>query len=544
MPKVTKYEEYISDVKAGNILTNRYIKLSVDRFEKFRERDDMYFSKEAVDNAINFMQAISLFEGHKAGQPFKLEGWQAFIVANIYGFYWKDNDKRVTRTTFVFVSRKNGKSSFAAALALNQLWNDAENSPSVILAANTTSQSQDLFEKAQMFNRSLDTRRKYSKNYRNQIKTNFNNGNLKVTSSELKSIEGANASTFILDEYHQASDNKVLNSLRLSQGARENPLGIIITTAGVALGSPCHDLWSTSVNILQGNQEDDSFFPMLFGLDEGDKWDDPVNWGKSNPNLDVSITTDAIENQLVDAKNNVRNESEFKTKVLNEWVTSSMFWLSSDNILLNSKKLKLKDFNGLKCDVGIDLASVSDLTAIAIRFVKDGHSYFFHKYYLPSESLNSSVLKEYWKVMHRQKQLILTPGNVTDYDYILDDLMKLSKTNPIDAVYFDQWNATQFQINATHKGLNMVPVRQNFTYLSAPTKEFERLFLSGLITLDDNEITKFCFRNAMLKEVNGNVRITKENNRSKIDGATATIMTMQGGLLGEEEEKVYDLEIV
>ena len=258
----------------------------------------------------------------------------------------------------------------------------------------------------------------------------------------------------------------------------------------------------------------------------------------------MSITTDAIENQLVDAKNNVRNESEFKTKVLNEWVTSSMFWLSSDNILLNSKKLKLKDFKGLKCDVGIDLASVSDLTAIAIRFVKDGHSYFFHKYYLPSESLNSSVLKEYWKVMHRQKQLILTPGNVTYYDYILDDLMKISKTNPIDAVYFDQWNATQFQINATHKGLNMIPVRQNFTYLSAPTKEFERLFLSGLITLDDNEITKFCFRNAMLKEVNGNVRITKENNRSKIDGATATIMTMQGGLLDKEEEKVYDLEIV
>ena len=125
MPKVAKYEEYISDVKSGNILTNRYIKLSIERYEKFKKRDDMYFSKEAVDNAINFMEAINLFEGHKAGQPFKLEGWQAFIVANIYGFFWKNNDKRVTRTTFVFVSRKNGKSSFAAALALNQLWNDA-----------------------------------------------------------------------------------------------------------------------------------------------------------------------------------------------------------------------------------------------------------------------------------------------------------------------------------------------------------------------------------------------------------------------------------
>lgn len=541
---MTKYDEYINNVKAGKILVNRYILLAIDRFERFQNRDDMYFDEEAVDNTINFMEAISLFEGHKAGQPFKLEGWQAFIVANIYGFFWKSNDKRVTRTAFVFVSRKNGKSSFAASLALNQLWNDGEHSPSVILAANTTTQSQDLFEKAQMFNRSLDTRRKFSKNYRNQVKTNFNNGNLKVTSSELKSIEGANASTFILDEYHQASDNKVLNSLRLSQGARENPLGIIITTAGVALGSPCHDLWNTAVNILQENQEDDSFFSMLFGLDEGDKWDDPANWEKANPNLNVSVTTDAIEHQLVDAKNNIRNESEFKTKVLNEWVTSSMFWLSSDSILLNSKKLDIKDFSGLKCDVGIDLASVSDLTAIAIKFEKDGHLYFFHRYYLPSEALNSSTLKEYWKVMYRQGQLELTPGNVTDYDYILSDLMELNQVNPIDAVYFDQWNATQFQINATHEGFNMVPVRQNFTHLSAPTKEFERLFLSDKITLNDNEITKFCFRNTMLKEVNGNVRITKENNRSKIDGATATIMALQGGLLYDEEEKVYDLEII
>lgn len=536
---VCGYERYISDVLTGKIKTNQYIKLAVERYKNFSNRDDMYFNKQAVENVIDFIGNIKLWEGSKAGQQFILTDWQQFVIANIYGFFYKVTNKRVTTDVFLFMSRKMGKSTFAGAIAMNQLINDGEAAPSVILAANSTMQSSDLLKKTLNFSTSLDPKEKVLKKYRNSIKCKINSGELKIVSTNLKSIEGANASTYILDEYHQADNNDVLNSLKLSQGARSNPLGVIITTAGKNTNSPCKQLYDNSIEVLRGLKTNDNLFSLIYTLDDDDDWLDPENWIKSNPNLGVTVSSEKLKEQIEQAKFNTSDEPEIKTKVLNLWVNSVDVWLSDSLIQNKSKNIDLNTFSGLTCVVGVDLSSVSDLTAVSVLIYNpDDETYYFKtKYFLPNSALTEHKQKELYKKWHYQKEIELTAGNVVDYDYILTEILNINRILPVQAVYYDTYNATQFAINATDAGLNMQPFSQALANFNRPTKEFERLIKGNKVVIDNNQITRFCFKNVALKfDHNNNCKPVKSNDGNKIDGVISMLMALGGSLLQPKYE--------
>ena len=176
------------------------------------------------------------------------------------------------------------------------------------------------------------------------------------------------------------------------------------------------------------------------------------------------------------------------------------------------------------CFCGIDLSAVSDLAAVAFAYITDDMTYVKVLYYLPEDALNTKENKQLYGEWHRQGWLTLTPGNVVDYDYILNDLMEADKRCYINKVGYDDWNATQFVINATNNGLPMEPVSQSIGSFNRPTKEMERMILSKRCVIDDNPITRFCFKNVTMKiDHNGNTKPSKESNKNKIDGVIAII---------------------
>ena len=102
--------------------------------------------------------------------------------------------------------------------------------------------------------------------------------------------------------------------------------------------------------------------------------------------------------------------------------------------------------------------------------------------------------------------------------------MEADKRCYINKVGYDDWNATQFVINATNNGLPMEPVSQSIGSFNRPTKEMERMILSKRCVIDDNPITRFCFKNVTMKiDHNGNTKPSKESNKNKIDGVIAII---------------------
>lgn len=520
-----KYTDYANKVLSGEIAASVYVQLACKRFLNWFNNPQLEFRTDKVDKVVNFLSKLKHYQGKSNGQPFILTDWQFFIVENIFGWYYKDSSRRVIRNVYVEVGRKSGKSTLLAGIALYALLADGENGAEVDCIANTRLQARQLFEYASELSKSLDRKEKYVKRYRNQINFPLKQSKLQVLSSDASKLDGFNSSLFVEDELHAAVNSQLYDVLKSSQGMRENPLAICITSAGFDKFSFCYQMRTTCIEILYGKKEDMSQFSAIYSIDEGDDWTDPKVWKKSNPNLGITVTEDYLQEQVTQAKNNSSLEVGVRTKNFGEWISSSDIWINNDLLLQCSEKVNLNKFNDEDFGyVGVDLASVSDLTAVSVLINKDDKYYFKTKYYLPESALEGNSNSEMYKLWARQKLLEITPGNVTDYDYILKDLLKLNNKIFINKIAYDSYNSTQWAIDATAEGLPLEPFSQSLGNFNRPTKELERLIKSGKVVIDDNEITRFCFSNVILKsDYCENVKPVKSTNQNKIDGVISMI---------------------
>lgn len=521
------YYHYVEDVLNGKIVVGELIKLACQRFKDDLQREDIYFNESVVDKAINFIGTLKHFMGKSSGKHFKLENWQQFIIANIVGWYWKDGNTRRFTSSYIEVSRKNGKTALAAALCLYYLIADGEDGAEVDLAANSKEQAKIAFEFCSSFSKQLDPKGKYLKPYRDNVQFALNNSKLKVFAADDSKLDGFNASFGLIDEYHAAKNSKVRDVIKSSMGMRNNPHLCTITTAGFDKTLPCYKLRSTSIEILNKLKTDDSMFIAIYSLDDKDNWTDKDNWVKCTPNLNVTVTSKYIKEQVQSAINNPSEEVGVKTKTLNLWCDVADVWLPESYIVKASKDIHLEDFRDCECYIGVDLSATSDLTAVSYLIEKNNIYYFKTDYYLPESALVDKPDRETYKLWKQQGLITITAGNVTDYDYITNDIVAASNILNIQKIGYDKWNATQWAIHATEIGLPLEEYPQTMGNFNRPTKELERLILSGNTVIDNNEITRWCFRNVELKsDYNGNVKPNKGIKSKKIDGVIAIIQAL------------------
>lgn len=509
-----EYYQYAADVRDGKVLVGEYVKLAVERFYCLFEREDVEFREEMVDYAIDFIALLKHYTGRHAGKSFILLPWQKFAVANIYGFYKKDENgewNRLTSFVYIEMARKNGKSAFAAALCLYHLIADGEANAEVYLAANSKDQAKVSFKMCRNFVSGLDPKHKYLESFRDQINFDKTLSFMKVLAADSSKLDGPNPSMFLLDEYHAAKNSGLKDVLQSGQGMRDDPMGIIITTAGFDKLGPCYQYREMCTEILKGLKTDDTIFALIYSLDEGDDWKNESVWGKSNPNLGVTVKTKYLREQVQKAINSPSEEVGIKTKNINMWCDAETVWIPEHYILSSSSDVNFEDFRDMDCYAGIDLSSTSDLTCAAFMFPTENRYYFKVKYYLPEMALREKRFKELYGEWRRKGLITITPGNVTDYDYILNDILDIRDKVYIQKIAYDAWNATQFVINAQEKGLPMQEFSQALGNFNRPTKEMERLMLSGRAVVDNNVINRHCFRNVvMARDRNGNTKPSKQ----------------------------------
>lgn len=522
-----KYTDYAHKVLNGDIVASIYVKLACERFLNWFNNPELEFRPEKVDKVVNFLSKLKHYQGKSNCQPFILTDWQFFIVENIFGWYYKNSSRRVIRNVYVEVGRKSGKSTLLAGIALYALIADGENGAEVDCIANTRLQARQLFEYASELSKSLDRKEKYIKRYRNQINFPLKQSKLQVLSSDASKLDGFNSSLFVEDELHAAVNSQLYDVLKSSQGMRENPLAICITSAGFDKFSFCYQMRTTCIEILYGKKEDFSQFSAIYSIDEGDDWADPSVWKKSNPNLGITVTYEYLQEQVTQAKNNPSLEVGVRTKNFGEWVSTQDIWIDNNTLLEITDNIDLDKFKDEYAYVGVDLAAVSDLTAVSIMIPKEDKYYFKSKYYLPASALADNSNAELYKEWKRRGLLTITDGNVTDYDYILNDLLKANEKVYIRSIAYDSYNATQWAISATDQGLPLEPFSQSLGSFNKPTKELERLIRSGKVVIDNNEITRFCFANVVLKfDYCDNIKPTKATNQNKIDGVISMIQAL------------------
>lgn len=542
------YIKYVEDILNGDIVSCEAIRLQCEQFRKRFERDDIYFDYEDVDKRIRFVSKMRHWTGVHNKKPFILLPWQQFAFAGIFGWKWRKDNTRVTKNVLIMPVRKNGKTTLMASIALIMSTIENENGAEVDFIANSSKQANIGFTACRNLCSSIDPNNIIFKRYRDTIKVPYSNSIIQVLCSDSMTLDGYNSSCTLIDEFHGAKDWELYNVMKSSMGMRLQPLTIVCTTAGFLLdGYPLYEMRKTCLEILKGEKRDDTQFSLIYELDPGDDYHDKKNWIKCCPSLGQTVLESYIDDQITAATNQPSLEVGVKTKNFNIFCQSVDVWISSVNLDKVMQHIDLEDFINEECFIGVDLAATSDLTAVTVLFTPNANRKVYpNKYvfktlcYIPSTALESVNGTKY-KTWSKEECFKVCDGNVTDYDYILKDILDINMTNMISCIAYDSYNATQFAINATNEGLPMVPFSQSLGNFNKPTKQLERLILSEQCIIDDDPCVKWCFNNVVLRiDHNENAKPDKTTKENKID----PVISMCEALGAYLSEGHGDIEVV
>ncbi len=377
--------QYALDVVHGKLVASKYTRKACERYltdlDTAEERGLEFRPKTAQAYITFFQRAIRHTVGEWDGKPFDPLPWQKFILWNLYGWFREDGTRRFNYA-YITVARKNGKTTLMAGAALAALFFDQEKAAEVYFAATKKDQAKIGFDEAQRMVTISPPLSKHLKAGKHDIKAPTLSARCTYLSSERDTLDGLNVHFAGIDEYHAHTTDGVANVLRSGMQARRNPLHLTITTAGFNRESPCYELQKTCKEILDGIKHDDAQFAIIYELDDDDDWTDSSTWIKANPSLGTALRGQLLDSQLQQAINlGGSREVEFKTKHLNKWVTASKTWIQDEVWMRNKREAKL---DGLKCWGGLDLASVSDMTALVMVYPEDGGYHVRGHYFLPA----------------------------------------------------------------------------------------------------------------------------------------------------------------
>lgn len=590
--------KYCNDVINNTLLNRKACKLEklacqrhLTDLSKQNDPDyPFYFDIDAADRRCRFTEKLPHTKGKWRGQLIVLEPHQVMMQSVMFGWLKKSNGTRRFNRGYVLIPRKNGKSIDGATTGIFMGFADGEPGAEVFAGATTEKQAMMVFEPAwSMVKLSPDLAEHFGLTLAGTPKNPtsiYHMGDMSRFEPIVgKPGDGSSPHCAIVDEYHEHPTSILYDAMDTGMGAREQPMLLVISTAGTDLSTPCYEMHLEAVKILEGSLEKDNVFVMIFGIDEGDSYEDFENWKKANPNYGVSINPDYLLGKYNDAMTNLSQRNILLTKHLNMWMNSGHAWCDMIRWNANARpEMKLEDFKGKKCVLSIDLASKIDIVALEIMFELEDAQFIicprcgkpvtyendlylcidnknengcswqrktskrtitFSKFYLPEET----VLKkenQHYQLWAAEGLLTATEGARTDFQKVEDDIETLSKDFIVSELVFDPKEAS-YLIQNIQKWANFecVEFTQGPANISEPMKECEAMIADGCFLHDGHKVLTWMFGNVISKQgkSGGNVKHaypTKQTADQKIDGAVAAIMALARIMDGAETGDSYN----
>lgn len=571
-----RLQTYVSQVCNSPENHNLYEILALLKF--FRLMDNYVFRPSKVKRFVKLYESLK-FSGMDGRRCYKLTPIQYFQFASILGFYhWEDvgdatgkpDDlegkyqrvldqrkyelRRLVREAILFVPRKFSKTTSTASLAVNEMLFGDVNAQAYT-AANSYKQAKICFGEISKIIRQLDPKKKYFKATRETL-------NWKPNKFERESFvecltgggdtkDGLNASLVIFDEYAQAkyvkdhSDGaELLQVLTSSMGARREPLTIIITTASRVEDGPFALELENAKKVLLGEYNDDSQFASIFQPDAWEMDEEsmgcPAVWKKCNPHIGITVQGSYYTQRWAKAQRDAEAMIEFKTKLLNIFVSGGIkTWISQNLARSLSVNLDLDSIDGRpETMVAMDLSVSDDFSVVAYNIYSRKLRKFFVwlDCYIPEETLETHPNKELYKYWRDAGYLKICPGAVISDSMIVEDVLKRNRSLCICQIGYDAYksqevvNALSAAISSTGTDPSRIlrAVPQTYGAFTSPVETFEMAAKSNppKVALANNPILSYCFGNCYLDEDRmGNKKPLKRKENLKIDGAIATLMT-------------------
>lgn len=542
--------EYAEDVTEGRIPACKWINLACERFLddlELAQDDDFPFryAADRAERACRFIERCPHTKGRWAArrEKIELEPWQCFMVCNIFGWVRKDTGFRRYQQVLLIVPRKNAKSTLAAAMGLYMLAADGEFGAEVYSGATTEKQAWEVFQPARlMADRSPAMKKKFG------IAVNASNINIVTNGSKFETIigdpgDGASPSCAIVDEYHEHKTDRMFDTMLTGMGAREQPLMLVITTAGDNIAGPCYAMQERVQQALERTRDDPQLFGLIYTIDPDDDWTSEETLRKANPNFDVSVSGDFLRARQIEAMTTPRKQAVFKTKHLNVWVQSREAYF--DLLRWNKAaqpRARMEDYIEWECIVGVDLAEKKDLTAVEYLFRdqpgENARYAGFGRYYAPAGTINLPE-NEHLREWRDKGLLIETPGDVTDQRFIEEDIKAHFAKYSVREIVFDPWHSRQIAVQLAEDGMDCVEFRASPSNMNEPMRNMDALITDGRIIHDGNQLYSWMLGNVVNGGRKGTTdlhRPDKEKPENKIDGPVARIMALGRFLLDEGDD--------
>ena len=540
---------YAQRVDSGAEVAGRFETLACRRFladlaregtEAFPYVLDARRPESPGDRVCRFLEMLPHIKGEWARPIYRdgrlsyakltLEDWQIFVELQLFGWRHKDTGRRRFRRSYEEVARKNAKSTRAAGRQLYLLTADAEPGAQCYSAATTGDQAREVFDVARnMALREPEFCARFGLDVaKHDITIPSTASSFKPLNAEGSTLDGLNIHGAVVDELHAHKTRAVWDVIDSADGARSQPLISAITTAGSNRSGICYELRDYSIKVLEGVHVDESWFGIIYTIDEGDLWHDPKTWRKANPNLGISVNRDALEAACRKALAQPSAVSNFLTKHLNVWVSGESAWM--DMVQWSrcaDPSLTLDDFAGERCWIGMDLAEKRDFAALVLLFRRGDEWYFFPRLYLNEDAIEQSG-NAHLQGWARTGHVIVTDGNVTDFTIIAADLRRYCTLFDVQEIPFDPAMSRFFATQLLDEGLPLVEIRQAPMFMTQPVIQMENLVLEQKMHFDGNPVFTWMVSNVELKisAFNGLKYPVKAREENKIDGPVALLMAL------------------
>ena len=526
----------------------------------YSQRDLKKLSKAKVEKVDAFFyQYCCHTAGNKwRGVPFNLISWQKDANKKIFGTL-KPDGMRQYRTVYIEIPKKNGKTEYAAGLALYGLVADGEYGAEVYCAAGDREQAGLVYKAA---NSMVEQRglKKHLKPIisRKRLVYRKTNSFLQVLSNEVYTKHGLNPSLIVFDELHSQPNRDLYDVLvEGTDRARDQQLIIILTTAGIydkeSIGWEIHDY---ACQVRDGIIEDPSFLPIIYSINEEknengepkESPDDPKVWKRVNPALGEIFEFDKLKSHYTQSKANPKRWNNFLRFTLNKWVGQIDRFIPMEHWDLCAKKVEKRSLIGKPCYGGLDLSNKQDLTAFVLVFppVTDNDEKYkvLAHLYVPKDNIieRSRTDKVPYDVWADQGYITATPGNTIDFKFISNDIGEAKKLYDIREIAFDRWGSTQIVTEITEEiGVEMLQHGQGFASMSAPTKQLLDVVLAHDICHGGHPVLRWNIDNLAVKQdASENYKPDKKLSRERIDGAVALIMALGRCLADPNIRSVYE----
>jgi phage terminase large subunit-like protein len=508
--------------------------------------DEAVFDPGRVDRLLQSFGLLVHTQGRWAGRPLKPDPWQvAYYLAPVFGWVRFDEDAqvwvRVIRTAEADLSRKNGKTTLAGGVATYLTCADGEMGAQVLAVAASKDQAQYCFRPVKQIAESSPALKPHVKAMATRIVHTMSGSYFAVVASVGDLLHGANVHGAVIDELHVHKTRDVVDAVETGTGARTQPLIVIITTPdegrpGTIYAEKREYLEKLARKVIV----DPSFYGVVWGFDsERELADlglspfDEAAQKVANPGYGISPTKAFLEAEALKAQESPANLARYLRLHLGIRTKQTTRYIRLDDWDRCPKDpIDEATLAGRDCHGGLDLASVSDLTALCWLFPDpEAGSYTgVWRFWLPSDALEdlnrrTAGAADTWV---RDGWLHLTPGAVLDTGAVSLQIDTDAQTFAVKTLGYDRWGASEVTRKASDAGMTLVPIGQGYASLSAPLKELLRLVLVGRLNHGGNPVLRWCVDNlAVAMDPAGNVKPDKAAAADKIDGVAALVNALK-----------------